>query len=679
MDSLTTRRGFLCFFLAWLISIGKADTCSPESHGSCANADPTTLLQSRVAVTEAAREAASSSEQGGDGKEEVGNVEDDGDQEVDTDDDSEDTYAEEEELHNEEHLEDVEEDNEEDYDDTGDDVEKRTDDEEDIEAHKDEGEMRSDDPGMEDENDPSMPFDLATLHDDDVEDDGDDDETDTTLLDIEAGGSDCQKENQLRKELFALFKSGRHKSTAPVFVRAAFHDAIDENNLLEKSDGIWTHAPGNYGGMDGCLYSPLSKGTTGKPSPTHNWGLKQSLLIAAKLAKKAKKYGLCTSLNDCTVDMLALGAVFAIEMAGGPMIPMEWGRNKGNCKNMITKGKKKPALRDAPSLRDMDDALHFRKAFQSLGFNAQEQAALMGAHSFGKVQPAACGAVFQNSQKGAFCNKRDQLDPVVNKSNLVENGCKPKVGVVSKCWTERKYKGKTVLYPVSEFGGSKKRAKKQHKIRKRTEASGMHRGNYWDRTPDKFDNDYFKLFAEEDFNGKDVCCGKRGGHKVGKDRCNWRGKTMQNRLTGAKAANGPCDISWCRTDNGGRSHMKSTKVWAEVDHDFVCASRGCVSNQGETRRMIRIPGDWALLGHTDTLKAVKEFAEDETKFFSTFVDAYTKVLRKGHATLAPVCDTGEAATAAAIAAAPPATTAPKIIEDKEPPRKRSKKRRGKGM
>jgi hypothetical protein len=523
--------------------------------------------------------------------------------------------------------------------------------------------MRSDDVGMEVENDPSIPFDMATLLDDDAEADGEDG-IDTSLLKIEAGGSRCQSELQLRTSLLATFKSRKGKSAASVFVRAAFHDAIDENNLLVKSHGKWDHLPGNYGGMDGCLYSPLTKGTTGKPNPTHNWGLKSALRIAGKLSNKAKKRGLCTSRRSCTVDLVALGAVVAIEMAGGPVIPMEWGRKKGKCKSRfgIMKAGEHPALRDAPALRLMDNALHFREAFQALGFDAQEQAALMGAHTFGKVQPAGCFGAFQNSHKGKFCNKREQLSPVVTKEMLVENGCKPKVDVVSKCWTERE--GGKVLYPVSAFGNNKKRAQRQHT----SKFQGMHRGSYWDRTPDKFDNDYFKLFSEEDFNTKDVCCGRMGGPWVANQRCNWRGNTMQNRTTGADLPSGPCDVSWCRTDNSGRSHMKSTKVWAEVEHDFVCTNKRCVSDNGETRRMIRIPGDWALLGHTETLKAVKQFSANETKFFSTFVQAFTKVLRKGHAPLTQICLAGEKAAA-------PAPNSARTCKDKQPPKKWSKRRK----
>merc|ERR1719408_589249 len=97
----------------------------------------------------------------------------------------------------------------------------------------------------------------------------------------------CVAEEQLRKAWKYFFNSRFGKHMAPSYIRIAFHDAIDKKNLLRHNNdtGKWEHVPGNYGGMDGCLYSPLSGGTTGRPERVHNWHLEDKLGVGVALAK----------------------------------------------------------------------------------------------------------------------------------------------------------------------------------------------------------------------------------------------------------------------------------------------------------------------------------------------------------------------------------------------------------
>jgi len=228
----------------------------------------------------------------------------------------------------------------------------------------------------------------------------------------------------------------------------------------------------------------------------------------------------------------------------------------------------------------------------------------MGAHSFGKLQ--VCAGGMNGIDMGPWCSNRSMLDPVVGNKQLVANGCTPSLGVVSKCWKEE---NSEKLVPVF--------ADKAGEVKK-----GFGDGGFFDRTPQKFDNDYFKLFAQETYDGKDICCGKiKGG------TCH-RGGKMVNLVTGEQVG-GPCGHNWCRSDRKGRTHMKSLKTWAETDHDFV--KKGY--HHGVTKRMIRLSGDWALLGVDATRAAVARFAEDEAAFFSAFSLAFSKVLIKGHAEL----------------------------------------------
>ncbi len=46
--------------------------------------------------------------------------------------------------------------------------------------------------------------------------------------------------------------------------------------------------------------------------------------------------------------------------------------------------------------------------------------------------------------------------------------------------------------------------------------------------------------------------------------------------------------------------------------------------------MIRLVGDWALLGNNETQSILKRYAEDENEFHSNFAVAWDKVLRKGY-------------------------------------------------
>merc|ERR1719453_5719 len=108
--------------------------------------------------------------------------------------------------------------------------------------------------------------------------------------------------------------------------------------------------------------------------------------------------------------------------------------------------------------------------------------------------------------------------------------------------------------------------------------------------------------------------------------------------TSKKIPGGACGVNWCRSDRKGRTHMKSTKAWHEASHDFV--KKGW--HHGVTKRMIRLAGDWALLGHPETKAAVNRFAESEEAFFEAFVEAWGKVMQKGYSGLQSCSPGGEA-------------------------------------
>lgn len=448
----------------------------------------------------------------------------------------------------------------------------------------------------------------------------------------------CAAETLIRTEMAKIASS-----LDASLIRGVFHDATDADNLVVKNDeGKWKLVPSDeehYGGVDGCLYSPLSEGKKGTPEPSHNRNIDTSFKPLQKLCQSLcqhadlKGTALCSKLNNCFVDISVLGALTAIENAGGPRIPMTWGRVKGPCDDIIvtpfTKHlgadalKKlystKPALNFAPSLTGIDNVGQFRKAFEHLGFNAEEQTALMGAHTFGQLE--VCAGGMGGIEHGNFCTNKDLLDPPLTKDNLTPDSkpkkdagtCVPKEGVVNNCWLKAGGQLKPVWWHPKKSG----------------RAVDFGDGGFWDHTPEKFDNDYFKVFQSEDYSGKDTCCGKvkkgwchRSASPVRITKRARKGRALKWKPVKA----GICSLNWCRSDRNGQTHMKSVKAWHEPDPSFVKKPY----HHGPLKRLIRLAGDWALLGREDTKAAVDKFADSEAAFHDAFSAAFAKVINKGY-------------------------------------------------
>lgn len=432
------------------------------------------------------------------------------------------------------------------------------------------------------------------------------------------------------------------RKLAPSLIRAVFHDSTDKDNLMARDeDGTWSAltAPNNgssYGGVDGCLYSALDH--HGKPDPTHNRNIGASVHMVRKYCEKlcarpSSEFveGLCKSPARCAVDMMVLGSITSIEEAGGPKIAMSWGRTKGSCDRMVvtpfTAGCRHgrcghyvnfPALGFALPKDHMDKPEKFRETFDKMGYSAIEQTALMGAHTFGKGSSRACNALLH----GPLCNKPDMLSPPLTAKNL--EGCQAKYGKFTKCWKkvpcgrtlcngDAKTLGKFRYAPVGAVMGGRNKTGFAWR-------GGM--GAVFDRTPEKFDNDYYKLFAGYEHGLKNTCCGNRRKDS----QCTHLG-AMQTRDEGKKVKGGSCAVDWCRSDRKNSEHMKATKAWAEVHPDFVRYGTA------PTRRIVRFAGDWALLAADETKDAVHKFADDQDAWFTEFAKAYEKVTRVGTATL----------------------------------------------
>lgn len=456
--------------------------------------------------------------------------------------------------------------------------------------------------------------------------------------DEEAEGVSCEFEEALSKNIDGMKRE--QAVVLPEILRFLFHDSVDANNLLVKDQESrkWTKIQekdgAQYGGMDGCMYSPLTNGMKGMYEPQHNKNVKHKLGFAREACKRicrASKSGICKSLGSCLVDVAALGSVVQLNRKshGNTNLTMLWGRKKGNCKQpfqvpwseaeqKVVNFSKLPALRFAPSLHALDKPETFRKAFERLNFTAVEQAALMGGHSVGRV--TACAGGLNGIERGPWCNIGKRLMPPLNSSNFKSNGCHPKVGVKSDCWIRFKSGGISPIYARS----------KKHEEQNKS-AYGWSDGGFFDFTPRAFDNAYYKHMIGEEFEGKDNCCGgltSNGCHRTGTMTKITKRSPSGRALKGKKIPGQACSVTFCRSDRDRRTHMKSTKIWHEpVGHKGL---DGKATHHGATLRIIRLAGDWALLGREDTKAAVAHFAEDELAWHSAFGAAWAKVITKGY-------------------------------------------------
>lgn len=98
----------------------------------------------------------------------------------------------------------------------------------------------------------------------------------------------------------------------PSFIRAVMHDASDLNNLVDEFE----NPVNRKGGIDFCLQPTLDQG---EADPGHNTNLGRAISKCYKAQKKMKKF---QGMKMSRSDALVLGAICAIEYAGGPQIDM---------------------------------------------------------------------------------------------------------------------------------------------------------------------------------------------------------------------------------------------------------------------------------------------------------------------------------------------------------------------
>ncbi|KAK6277302.1 hypothetical protein POUND7_017625 [Theobroma cacao] len=172
--------------------------------------------------------------------------------------------------------------------------------------------------------------------------------------------SDPDQLKSAREDIKELLKS---KFCHPILVRLGWHDAGTYNKNIEE----WPQR----GGANGSLRFEVEL----------KHAANAGLVNALKLIQPIKdKYSGVTY-----ADLFQLASATAIEEAGGPKIPMKYGRVDVSGPNEC------PEEGRLPDAGPPSPADHLREVFYRMGLNDKEIVALSGAHTLGRSRPERSG------------------------------------------------------------------------------------------------------------------------------------------------------------------------------------------------------------------------------------------------------------------------------------------------
>ncbi|KAL6317284.1 hypothetical protein AAG906_030037 [Vitis piasezkii] len=172
--------------------------------------------------------------------------------------------------------------------------------------------------------------------------------------------SDPDQLKSAREDIKELLKSN---FCHPILVRLGWHDAGTYNKNIEE----WPLR----GGANGSLRFEIEL----------KHGANAGLVNAVKLLQPIKdKYSGVTY-----ADLFQLASATAVEEAGGPKIPMKYGRVDASGPEQCPEEGRLPAA-GPPSPAD-----HLRDVFYRMGLNDKEIVALSGAHTLGRSRPERSG------------------------------------------------------------------------------------------------------------------------------------------------------------------------------------------------------------------------------------------------------------------------------------------------
>ncbi|XP_023550083.1 probable L-ascorbate peroxidase 6, chloroplastic/mitochondrial [Cucurbita pepo subsp. pepo] len=172
--------------------------------------------------------------------------------------------------------------------------------------------------------------------------------------------SDPEQLKNAREDIKQLLKT---TFCHPILVRLGWHDAGTYNKDIED----WPQR----GGANGSLRFDVELGH----------GANAGLVNALKLIEPIKK----KYSNVTYADLFQLASATAIEEAGGPKIPMKYGRVD------VVGPEQCPEEGRLPDAGPPSPAAHLRDVFYRMGLNDKEIVALSGAHTLGRSRPERSG------------------------------------------------------------------------------------------------------------------------------------------------------------------------------------------------------------------------------------------------------------------------------------------------
>ncbi|XVE60307.1 hypothetical protein DITRI_Ditri05aG0118200 [Diplodiscus trichospermus] len=182
----------------------------------------------------------------------------------------------------------------------------------------------------------------------------------STVASPKGAASDPEQLKSAREDIKELLKS---KFCHPILVRLGWHDAGTYNKNIEE----WPQR----GGANGSLRFEVEL------KHAANAGLVNALELIQPI--KDKYSGVTYA------DLFQLASATAIEEAGGPKIPMKYGRVDVSGPNEC------PEEGRLPDAGPPSPAGHLRDVFYRMGLNDKEIVALSGAHTLGRSRPERSG------------------------------------------------------------------------------------------------------------------------------------------------------------------------------------------------------------------------------------------------------------------------------------------------
>lgn len=168
---------------------------------------------------------------------------------------------------------------------------------------------------------------------------------------------------QLKGAREAIKELIKNTSSNPILIRLGWHDAGTYDNGISE----WP----KHGGANGSLrFSPES-------GHAANAGLLNAVDLLEPIHQKFP--------NVSYADLFQLASATAVELAGGPKIPMKYGRVDARSADDCSREG------NLPDAGPPNPAEHLRKVFYRMGLNDQEIVALSGAHTLGRSRPERSG------------------------------------------------------------------------------------------------------------------------------------------------------------------------------------------------------------------------------------------------------------------------------------------------